>query len=301
MQNIEHPRRNAIGTSGDSRTMWHVPVATEGAEAGRRTVPRPRSAFWVGLAGVLVVMAALELVARFELLPSRWFPPVTVVFGALLDLLPTRDLWIQVGRTLQGWATGLGIAAVLAVPAGMLIGSVEVVYRAWRAVIEFLRPIPSVALIPAAVLLFGIDMSMKVFLAAFAAFWPILFQAVYGVQDVNPGVKETARAYGLGPLARFVRIILPSTLAYVATGLRISSAIALILVVTAELVVGAAGLGRAIVAAQTAAQIPTMYAFVVVTGTLGWLLSTAFQAAEARLLHWHPSQREEVSAGGAGP
>lgn len=256
----------------------------------------PGSPFWIGLAGVLVVMTALELVARLGLLPARWFPPVTVVAGALLDLLPTGQLWAEVGRTLQGWALGLGVAAALAVPLGMVIGSVEVVYRACRAVVEFLRPIPSVALIPAAVLLFGIGMGTKVFLAAFAAFWPILFQAIYGVQDVSPGVKETARAYGLGPLARFVRVILPSTTPYLATGLRISYAIALILVITAELVVGAAGLGSAIAAAYTAVQIPTMYALIAVTGTLGWLLSTAFQAAEARLLHWHPAQRQEVRA-----
>jgi ABC-type nitrate/sulfonate/bicarbonate transport system permease component len=244
---------------------------------------------------VLVVMVVLELVARFELLPARWFPPVTVVFSALVELLPTGALWIEVGRTLQGWGGGLGIATLLAVPLGMLIGSVEVVYRALRVVIEFLRPIPSVALIPAAVLIFGITgASMKIFLVAFAAFWPILFQAIYGVQDVSPGVKVTARAYGLGPFSRFVRVILPSTLAYVATGLRISSAIALILAVTAELVVGVPGLGRAIAAAHTAAQVPTMYALIVVTGTLGWLLNTAFQAAEARALHWHPARRQEV-------
>jgi ABC-type nitrate/sulfonate/bicarbonate transport system permease component len=248
----------------------------------------------VGAAGVTAVLVVLELVARMGLLPAHWFPPVTVVFATLARLIPTSDLWIEVGRTLQGWGMGLGIATVLAVPAGMVIGSVDVVYRAFRAVIEFLRPVPSVALIPAAVLVFGIGTGMKVFLAAFAAFWPLLFQAIYGVQDVNPGVKETARAYGLGAVARFVWVILPSTLAYVATGLRISSAIALILAVTAELVVGADGLGQAIIAARTAAQVPTMYALIVVTGTLGWLLNTLFQRIEAGLLHWHPSQREAV-------
>ncbi|MPZ60300.1 MAG: ABC transporter permease subunit [Propionibacteriales bacterium] len=239
-------------------------------------------------------MTALELVARFELLPSRWFPPVTVVLGAVADLLPTGDLWSEIGRTLWGWGVGLAVAAVLAIPLGMLVGSVEAIYRALRVVIEFLRPIPSVALLPAAVLIFGIGSSMKVFLVAFASFWPILFQAIYGVQDISPGVKETARAYGLGPVSRFMRVILPSTLPYVATGLRISSAIALILAVTSELVVGAPGLGQAIAAAHTAAQIPTMYAFIAVTGTLGWLLNTAFQAAEARALHWHPAQREKA-------
>lgn len=253
-----------------------------------------RSSFWAGLAGVIAVMAVMELVARTELLPSRWFPPVTVVFGELVGLLVTSELWIEVGRTLQGWGLGIGIAAALAVPAGMVIGSVDVLYHAVRAVIEFLRPVPSVALIPAAILMFGTGTGMKVFLAAFAAFWPLLFQAIYGVQDVNPGVKETARAYGLEAFARFVWVIVPSTLVYVATGLRISSAIALILVVTAEVVVGAAGLGRAIEAARIAGQVTTMYALIAVTGTLGLVLNTLFQRVESSLLHWHPSQREDL-------
>lgn len=256
---------------------------------------RRRSSFWIGLGGVIVVLAALEATARFGALPARWFPPVTVIFSTLIGMVTTSELWVEVARTLQGWAIGLGIAALLGVPLGMLIGSSDVVYRSLRAVIEFLRPIPSVALIPAAVLIFGIGMGMKVFLVAFAAFWPILFQTIYGVRDVEPGIKETARAYGLGPMARFRRVILPSTLAYVATGVRISSAIALILAVTAELVVGADGLGRAIVAAQTAAQIPQMYAFIVVTGTLGWLLNTGFQSVETTVLHWHPAHRHEVA------
>jgi ABC-type nitrate/sulfonate/bicarbonate transport system permease component len=253
------------------------------------------SSILVGLVGLLVILGLFELVSRLELLPSQWFPPVTVVFATLAGLVGTGEFWGNVGLTLQGWAVGLGLAALLAVPLGMLLGSLEPAYRAVRAVIEFLRPIPSVALIPAAVLIFGIGMGMKVFLVAFAAFWPILFQAIYGVRDVPPALKETARAYGLGPLARFLRIIIPSTAPYIATGLRISSAIALILAVTAELVVGAGGLGRAIMLAQTAAAIPRMYALIAATGILGWLLNEAFQTAESRLLRWHPSHRARAT------
>jgi ABC-type nitrate/sulfonate/bicarbonate transport system permease component len=263
--------------------------------APSRFLPAVPSSFLVGLAGLLGILTAFELVSRLEVLPSRWFPPVTVVFAALAELLGTGAFWQDVGLTLQGWAIGLGLATVLAVPIGMLVGSFEPIHRAVRAVIEFLRPIPSVALIPAAVLIFGIGMSMKVFLVAFASFWPILFQAIYGVRDVDPALKETARAYGLGPLARFWRIIIPSTTPYIATGLRISSAIALILAVTAELVVGAGGLGRSIMVAQSGAAIPRMYALIAMTGIVGWILNGAFQAAENLLLRWHPSQRAEPS------
>lgn len=250
-----------------------------------------QSSVLVGTIGLLLILAGFESVSRLEILPSQWFPPVTIIFGTLADLLIEAGFWDDVWLTLRGWGVGLGIAALIAIPFGLLVGTFDVAYRSFRIVIEFLRPIPSVALVPAAVLVFGIGMEMKLFLVAFAAFWPILFQAVYGVRDVDPGLKETARAYGLKPAARFVHIVIPSTAVYIATGIRISSAIALILAVTAELVVGAPGLGRSIMVSRSAAQIPGMYALIVATGIIGWGLNGAFQMTESRLLHWHPSKR----------
>ena len=118
-------------------------------------------------------------------------------------------MWKAVGNTLQGWAIGLGLAIVLGVPAGILIGSSRWAYRALRVPIEFLRPIPSVALIPLAVLVYGTGLESKVFLATFAWFWPMLIQTIYGVQDVDPVATDTARAFGLGRRSRLWRVTLP--------------------------------------------------------------------------------------------
>ena len=136
--------------------------------------------------------------------------------------------------------------------------------------IEFLRPIPSVALIPLAVLIYGQGLESKVFLVAFASFWPLLIQTIYGVQDVDPVATDTARSFGLGRLERMWRITVPSAVPYIATGIRISSAVALILAVTAELVIGAAGLGREINVARSGGNLDAMYALIVATGLLGW-------------------------------
>ena len=92
-----------------------------------------------------------------------------------------------------------------------------------RFVVEFLRPIPSVALVPLAVLIYGVGLESKVFLAAFASFWPLFVQTLYGVQDVDPVATDTARSFGLGRFERLWRIKLPSAVPYIATGLRISS------------------------------------------------------------------------------
>ncbi len=241
--------------------------------------------------GVLVVLGTLELLTRGEVISPRYFPPPSEMFAALLDEMGTSGFWTAVGNTLQGWALGLGIAALIAIPVGIVIGSSRLLYRSLRGVIEFLRPIPSVALIPLAVLIYGSGLESKVFLAAFAATWPLLMQTLYGVQDVDPVATDTARSFGFSRPQRMLRVTLPSAVPYIATGVRISAAVALILAVTAELVIGSPGLGREINIARQSEATDIMYALIVATGLLGWLINALFARGERRVLHWHPSQR----------
>jgi ABC-type nitrate/sulfonate/bicarbonate transport system permease component len=246
------------------------------------------------LAPALSISGALalwELLTRTDVLPERHVPTMTDTVARLWDLLGTSEFWTAVGNTLQGWALGLGIAAALAIPIGIVLGSSHLLYRSVRFVIEFLRPIPSVALIPLAVLIYGTGLESKVFLAAFASFWPLLVQTLYGVRDVDPVATDTARSFGLGAAERLWRIKLPSALPYIATGIRISSSVALILTVTGELVIGSPGLGRAINVARSGGAIELMYALIIATGILGWLLNILAAQAERRVLHWHPSYR----------
>jgi ABC-type nitrate/sulfonate/bicarbonate transport system permease component len=153
----------------------------------------PRIGQWVqAWIGVLGVLAVLELVVRVGIIPSRYFPPMTTTFATLFEQLGEGSFWTAVVQTLEGWALGLGIAALIAIPLGMLIGSNVFVYRGLRPIIEFLRPIPSVALIPLAILIYGTGMQSKVFLAVFASTWPLLIQSIYGVRDLDPVQRETA-------------------------------------------------------------------------------------------------------------
>jgi ABC-type nitrate/sulfonate/bicarbonate transport system permease component len=247
---------------------------------------------WLGVAAVL---ALFELLTRTEVISSRHFPPPTEMFAALADEVVTGDFWTAVGNTMQGWAIGLAVAAAIAIPVGIVVGSSALLYRAVRAVIEFLRPIPSVALIPLAVLIWGSGLESKVFLAAFASTWPLLMQTLYGVQDVDPVATDTARSFGLSRAQRLLYVTLPSAVPYIATGVRISAAVALILAVTAELVIGAPGLGREINIARQGDAVDIMYALIAVTGLLGWGVNIVFSRLERRVLHWHPSQRAGVA------
>lgn len=238
-----------------------------------------------------IVLGLLEAASRLGVVPPDSFPPITRDFEALGRLAGEGSFWTAVAQTLQGWAIGLGIAAALAIPLGILLGAAQLAYQSLRGVIEFLRPIPSVALIPLAVLLYGTGLQSKVFLVAFAAFWPILMQTLYGVHDVDPVATDTARSFGFGRFARLRRVTLPSAVPYIATGIRISSSVALILAITAELVIGAPGLGRSINVARSGGAYDVMYALIIATGLLGWTLNALVASVERRVLRWHPSQR----------
>jgi ABC-type nitrate/sulfonate/bicarbonate transport system permease component len=261
-------------------------IATRPALLPERALP------WVG---TLAVVAVFELASRTELIASRFFPPVSTWISTLVDQAGTSELWSAVGNTMQGWAIGLALACAIAIPLGIVIGSSPLLYRAVRALIEFLRPIPSVALIPLAVLVYGSGLQSKVFLATFASVWPLLMQTLYGVQDTDPVATDTARSFGFSRAQRLLRVTLPSAVPYIATGVRISAAVALILAVTSELVIGSPGLGREINLARQGQDVELMYALILATGLLGVAVNVLFTRVERRVLHWHPSQRGEVA------
>jgi len=112
------------------------------------------------------------------------------------------------------------------------------------------------------------------------------------VRDLDPVQRETAQSFRIPLRDRLLKVSLPAAIPYIATGLRISSATALVLAVTAELVIGAPGLGRAINTARAGGVPDLMYALTIATGLLGWFLNVVLSRIEARALHWHPSHRE---------
>lgn len=246
--------------------------------------------------GVAVVLAAFEIAPRVGILPRSSFPPFSEIFAALTDMVATADLWEAVLDTLDAWARALAIAVAVAVPLGLAIGSNRVGALLARLTVDFLRPIPSVALIPILVLVYGTRPSLKVALGVFGATFPLLFQAMYGVADVDPVARDTARAFGMGGWTRLRRIVLPSCAPYLATGLRISASVALILVVTGEYIVGVPGLGAEVLVAYSSGAYDQLYALILVAGVLGLAVNLTFHAVERRVLAWHPSHRATEGA-----
>ncbi|MBE1879003.1 ABC transporter permease [Myceligenerans pegani] len=259
--------------------------------------PRAQVPAWVlGAAGILTFLAVLEAVPRSGLVDARFLPPTSQITAALAERLRGGDLWVALGQTLTTWVIGLAISLVAGVVLGVLFGMVPVLRRATASTIEFLRPVPSVALIPVAVLLYGTTMQSTLLLVVYASFWQVLLQVLAGVGDVDPVANDTARSFRFSLMTRVRTLVWPTALPYAVTGLRLAASVALILTVTGELLIGTPGIGRLIGVARESGAVPAMYALVVVAGMLGVAVNLLARAFESRALFWHPSVRGEVAA-----
>jgi ABC-type nitrate/sulfonate/bicarbonate transport system permease component len=209
----------------------------------------------------------------------------------LPTLLASSAFWSAGWATLSTWAIGLAVTAAAAIPIGLVLGSSEVVYRMCRFTIDFLRTIPPVALIPLALLVYGATQKMALLLVIFGSTGPLLLQSMYGAQQVDPRIRDVSRAFLLRRRDIALRVVLPSAAPFIATGIRISATISLLLAVGAELIGGAPGLGANITAAAQTNDIPQMYAYIVACAALGAVLNLIMIGVERRTVAWVPGHR----------
>jgi ABC-type nitrate/sulfonate/bicarbonate transport system permease component len=255
-----------------------------------------RTFTWLqGLGGLVGFALLLEIVPRIGLVSPDYLPPFSAIMAALFKEMTTAEFWTALSDTLEAWALGLVISVVAGVVIGIVIGSSHVLRSVTHSTIEFLRPIPSVALIPLAVLLFGSQIQSTLVLVVYASFWQVLIQVLYGVQDVDPVARETARCYGLGTWAQIRYVTWPTTLPYLMTGIRLAAAVALILAITSEVAIDTQGLGKEISDTESGGAVAIMYAYVIVAGVIGVIVNLGARTLERRVLAWHPSIRLDVA------
>ena len=280
----------------DSPTADGLPAAVTHPAPGRapaRNRRRGMRKLALGIAGIVGFLLTWQLLPTIGIVNPAYFPTATDTIAQLFVLLQDLEFWRNVGRTLTAWGLGLLIATVLAVVLGTVIGLVPFLRRATHTTVEFLRPIPSVALIPLAILVFGYQLQSALLIIVFASFWQVFIQVLYGVADVDTVARDTARSFGLTRGSRIVNLVFPTALPYLMTGLRLAATVALILAITAEMFINNPGIGRALMLAQAGGQWTTVYALVVVTGLLGLVINLIFRVIERRSLSWHQSVRGE--------
>lgn len=243
---------------------------------------------------VLVLLVIWEIAAITELIPTRFAPSPTQIIGELATLVTGTGMWTAIGDTLYAWGQSLAIAVVIGTAVGLLLGSSRYLSAFFKPIIEFLKPIPSIAMIPLVVLTIGSGKNAEVFLATYAALFQMLMSAISAVRMVDPVARDTAAAYSFGFWTRLRYLIIPSMLPQLMTGVRIASNTALIFCITAEYVIGMPGLGSALGQADSAGNLTVMYAYIVVIGLVGFGLNSLLLVLQRQALSWHESYRNEA-------
>jgi NitT/TauT family transport system permease protein len=243
----------------------------------------------LGAAGLAAAFGRAELVVGGGRVDPALFPLPSTVLGQAVSLATNSAFVAAVGSTMVAWAEAMAVTVAIAVPAGAVLGMLPRVESALRPVIEFLRPLPSVVLVPLVLLIVQDDVGTEVVVIVFAAVWPVLINTVYGLREVDPEAKETLRSFGFGPLAVTWRVSLPSAAPFIATGIRIAASLAFVVAIAVELVgVGMNGLGAFAGQAQSGTDaVPVMIAVAIWAGIIGLAINAVFVGAERRAFRWH--------------
>lgn len=271
-------------TTDDAPAVAPVPrapsAARRAAGIGRTGVRRS--------AAVVAFLLLWELGPQYLLESSRavFLPPLHVVLEALWDLVRTGQLQEHLTASLTRSAIGFGLAVVVGVTVGIAVAWYGGLRELLTPLLELFRNTAALALLPVFTLLLGIGELSKVSIVAYAAFFPVLLNTVAGVRTVDPLLVRAARTLGLSNLQLFAKVVLPSAVPTIFTGIRMAGTASILVLIAAEMVGAKAGLGYLIVNAQSSFQIPQMYAGILTVSVFGLVVNTALVRLERRFSRW---------------
>lgn len=270
-------------------------------EAGKYpgTQPKKKRLPKVGIVpkiiAIVAFLVAWQLFTMTPLVDTESFPSPVMVVQALLGLWGTSTYWNALGTTLGVWATGLGVSALIGIPTGLLIGASRRATQSTRWVIDFFRTIPTIALLPLVLLMFGATMKMEVTMIVLSAVWPLMIQSMYAVKQIEPLLKWVFRVFRIGRLDQIRYLWAPSVGLFVSTGMRLAATMALLMTIAAEYLGGAPGLGQQLSLNELAFRRPEVFALTFTAGMIGLIINIVLVQLQRRALWWHPIIRGERS------
>ena len=238
-------------------------------------------AFWSLLSGAVVVLKLFNPI----FLPGPW-----LVLGNVLDMAVRGQLWIHLAATLERVALGFGAGAVLGVGLGLAAGHLTPIRHIVEPLVELLRPIPPLAMLPMFIVWVGIGETSKIGFITYATFFPIFLTTITGVRQIDPILLRAAQSLGARGVGLFTRVILPAALPDILTGLRLGVALAFFVIVISEFIGAEHGLGYLINDGRNFFLVPQMLGAAVVLGLLGYAGNGLVRLLERRLTRWqHPA------------
>lgn len=235
---------------------------------------------------LLLIWQAMALVA-----PSPALPPITDVLSSAVKLVVGEGLLTVIFPSVWRLTVGLLLGVAVGIVVGLTIGFAKSLEPWVRPFLEFFRAVPAVALLPGAILLFGATDAMRVFVIALGCMFPVLLSSIDGARRTDALMLETARVLGHSKTKVLIHVVVKSAWPTVFAGIRISMAIALIMMVISELIAANDGIGYFIQQSQRLFRTVDVYAGVIIIGVLGLLYTTAMLRIEQRVLRWHRGWR----------
>lgn len=214
------------------------------------------------------------------------------VLEAARELFASSELWIALLNTLRSWIVGLAIAFIGGNIIGLALGASRFASVLTRPVIDLLRSIPAVTLVPLAILMYGTSLNMKLVIIVYGAVWEVIVQAIYAAKQVDPVASDTMRVYDVRGWRRVRSLLLPSAAPFIATGFRVAAVISFLLSIGAEIVGGAPGLGNSLKLEHESGNLAQMWVYIAVASTFGILLNLLLSRIDKRVLRGHPGFRE---------
>jgi NitT/TauT family transport system permease protein len=231
----------------------------------------------------VAALVLLESWARVIHLHSDSLAPPSAIVIALVEAFRDGSVLIATRDTLISAFAGLLIGGAVGLAFGIALGIFHIFDRLMEVTIEALRPIPSIALLPIALIALGFGYRMEIVIVAFACVWPILILSRAAVGGIEPRLIEVSRALRLSPADRVRKIIIPAALPRIFLAFRLATGIALIVAVTVEIAINPIGLGAAIMTAQQALRPDLMLAYLVWIGVIGYALNSGLVVAQRHL------------------
>ncbi|MFD6876614.1 MULTISPECIES: ABC transporter permease [unclassified Streptomyces] len=277
------PRADAAPDEGVAPIKIAVRV---GKSSGPATVLRWLRAALLRSAAIIGLLAVWETAPRLGLVDATFLPPVSEVAVAWWELLGDGQLGEHARASLTRSFGGFAIAVVVAVPLGLLIGWYRPVAAFLGPLLELFRNTAALALLPVFVLLLGIGETSKVSIVVYACVWPILLNTISAVGNADPTLVRLARSMDLSTPRLFQKVILPSSVPAIFTGIRLAGAVSILVLVAAEMIGAKAGLGYLINASQYNFAIPQMYAGIITISAIGVAFNQVLVTIERRLSVW---------------
>ncbi|CAN7596685.1 aliphatic sulfonate ABC transporter permease SsuC [Acidovorax sp. LjRoot66] len=236
----------------------------------------------------VTLIVVWQIASSLGWLSTRVLPAPLEVIKAAWTLTASGELWTHVkvsaGRALAGLAIGGGLGLAL----GLLTGSVRLFETLLDSTIQMVRNIPALALIPLVILWFGIDESAKLFLISVSVFFPIYLNTFHGIRNVDPGLIEMGRTYGLSRWQLYRQIILPGALSSILVGLRFSLGLMWVILIVAETISAQSGIGYLTMNAREFLQTDIVLVGILLYALLGKLADLFAKGLEGYWLRWHP-------------